>query len=61
MVQASLAQLVKLGSIARHVEELLEPGGHPVDEDAIRSLLGDPDVVRVLGDLDGHGLLPVKR
>lgn len=53
--------LIKLGSIARHAEELIDPGGHPLDAEAIRGLLADPEIIAVLDALDRLALLPVKR
>jgi hypothetical protein len=53
--------LCKLGSIARHVEEASGPGGHPLDEAAIQSLLSDQEVNGWLGAMDTLALLPVKR
>jgi hypothetical protein len=55
------ALTVKLASIAVHAEELLEPGGHEIDAEAIRGLLSDPDVAHLLAELRGLALLPVKR
>lgn len=60
--QATLPQLVKLASIARHVEEYVDRGvRRPIDLDAAAALLDDPDVVRLMTELDAHALLPVKR
>lgn len=53
--------LIKLGSIARHADEMLGPNGHPFDAETIRSLLTDPDVVEVMAALDRSSLLPSKR
>lgn len=53
--------LVKLGSIAVHVEELLSPTGHGFDKLALDQLLKDPEVVAWLKDMDRLALLPVKR
>jgi hypothetical protein len=53
--------LVKLGSIARHVEEALGAGGHPHDLAAVKSLLEDPEVQAWMGAADALALLPVKR
>ena len=52
---------IKLGSIAAHARELIEPGGHPLDAEAIRGLLEDPDVKGYLEVLDLASLLPVAR
>ena len=53
--------LIKLGSIAVHAEEMLSPGGHPFDRDAIKSLLTDPEVRAFLDDKEMAVYLPVKR
>ena len=53
--------LVKLGSIVRHAEEAVGPGGHGLDELTVRALLEDPDVVEWMAAMDRLGLLPVKR
>jgi hypothetical protein len=52
---------VKLGSIARHVEELVGPAPHVVDKHAIEALLGDPEVVEWMKAADNMALLPVPR
>jgi hypothetical protein len=61
VIVATVPQLVKLGSIARHAEELIGPGGHPTDADTIRSLLQDPDVTKLMQQMDDMALLPVAR
>lgn len=53
--------LVKLGSLAVHAEELLEPGGHELDAASIRGLLADPEVAAWLGEMRELALLPLKR
>lgn len=55
------ATLCKLGSIVRHTQELLSPGGHEVDRIALSNLLDDADVVHWLEDMDAAALLPVMR
>lgn len=55
------ATLVKLGSIAVHAEELLEPGAHPFDVEALKGLLSDPAVTAWREQMDAMALLPVKR
>jgi hypothetical protein len=57
----SVTALVKLGSIARHAEELLSPDAHEFDAAAIRSLLADPEVVEWMASADALSLLPVGR
>lgn len=53
--------LVKLGSIARHAQELVSPDGHEFDKIALSSLLDDADVVAWMEDMDAAALLPVLR
>ena len=53
--------VVKLASLARHAEELLEGSGHSLDVEAIRGLVSDPEVQEAFSYLDGLALLPVKR
>lgn len=53
--------LVKLGSIAVHVEEMLSPKGHDYDRIAIEQLLKDAEVVEWIKAMDKMAMLPVKR
>jgi hypothetical protein len=53
--------IVKLGSIARHVEELCGPQPHVLDQHALEALLGDPEVQEWMKAADGVALLPVPR
>jgi hypothetical protein len=53
--------LVKLGSIARHVEELCGPQPHVLDQHALKALLDDPEVQEWMKAADGMALLPVLR
>lgn len=57
----TLSLLVKLASVAVHVEEYLAPGGHPFDAQAIRSILADAEVKKCFEQMRAMGLLPVKR
>lgn len=57
----SLTVIIKLGSIARHAEEVISPGVHPLDAVAIQGLLEDPEVVEWMADADKLALLPVMR
>lgn len=57
----SATLLVKLGSLAVHVDELLSPSGHAVDRSAIEGILADAEVRDWLRDMNGLALLPVKR
>lgn len=60
-LQPGVPLLVKLGSIAVHVEELLSPDGHNFDRVALAELLRDPEVVAWRESMDAMALLPVKR
>lgn len=53
--------LAKLGSIVSHVEEGLDPNGHPLDRVAVRALLEDQGVVEWMAAMAERGLVPVKR
>lgn len=53
--------LIKLGSIAVHVEEMLSPSGHAFDKIALQSLLEDPEVVAWVAKMDKLAMLPKKR
>lgn len=53
--------LVKLGSIAVHVEELLSPAGHDYDREAIKSLLADPEIKDWIAAMDKMAFMPKKR
>lgn len=56
-----LSTLMKLASIAVHVDEYLGGHGHAFDERAIRSLLDDEDVRATLRDMRKSGLVPKPR
>lgn len=56
-----LTLLVKLGSIAVHVDEMLAPRGHPLDRVALHSLLADPEVKEWVAQMDAMAMLPKKR
>ena len=60
-LKPTIGLLVKLGSLAVHIDELLSAGGHEYDRVAIRSLLSDPDVIEWLKAFNGMGFLPIKR
>ena len=57
----SVSLLVKLGSLAVHIEEIISPSGHPFDKDAIKTLLDDAEVISWLKAMDAMAMLPVKR
>ena len=53
--------LLKLGSIVVHADELISDNGHPLDKEAIRGLLEDPEVKTWLSDMQEMAMLPLKR
>ena len=53
--------LVKLGSIAIHIEELASPSGHHFDKIAVASLLNDPEVKDWLAQMNAMAMIPRKR
>lgn len=53
--------LVKLGSLAVHIEEMLSPTGHEYDRAAIDTILTDLEVAAWLAAMGKMGFLPVKR
>jgi hypothetical protein len=61
MDSPSLSLLVKLGSIAVHVDEMLSSLGHNVDREAIKQLLADPEVATWIEQMTDEGMLPVQR
>lgn len=60
-VSPPITVVIKLGSIARHVEELLGPSGHSFDKVALAGLLNDPEVREWMAAADELALLPVIR
>ncbi len=60
-MQPKMSILVKLGSLAVHVDELLSPQGHTFDKEAIKSLLDDPELNEWLAAMDAMSFLPKKR
>lgn len=60
-LKPSPALLVKLGSIAVHVDEMLSPGGHTFDRVALQGLLADPEVKAWRVEMDKMAMLPVMR
>ena len=53
--------LIKLGSIVVHYEEMLAPGGHPLDKQALNTLNSDPEVREWFEAMDKMAFLPKKR
>lgn len=61
-LQPSVTLLVKLGSMARHAEEMLDPDkGHEFDLSTFRTLMKDPEIIDWFEAMDKLALLPVKR
>lgn len=58
-LQPSLSLLVKLGSIAVHVEEMLSTNRHRFDIVALQTLLDDVEVRQWIKDMGVY--MPVKR
>lgn len=52
---------LKLACIAVHAAEMLGPGGHEMDRQAILGLLADPAVKSYLEDPEMRVFLPLKR
>lgn len=67
LLKPSNTQLIKLGSIAVHAEELLDMQASgdaraaQFDIEAIRGLLADAEVRAILDDPSSQVFLPVKR
>lgn len=61
VLNPSVPLLMKLGSIAIHVEEAMSVEGHPFDVMTLRSLLEDREVRSWLAEMDKLALLPLKR
>lgn len=53
--------LIKLGSLAVHIDEYLSPDGHDLDKSAIDGILADPEIKVWLEAMDGRAFLPAKR
>jgi hypothetical protein len=60
-LKPSMTLLVKLGSIAVHVEEILSPQGHSFDKAALDTVLKDSEVKAWITAMDEMALLPRKR
>lgn len=53
--------LAKLGSIAVHAEEFIEPDRHLFDKIALEGLLQDPEIREWLNDMALLAMIPHKR
>lgn len=60
-LKPTVTLLVKLGSIAVHIEELASPSGHHFDKIAVASLLNDPEVKEWLAQMNAMAMIPRKR
>lgn len=56
-----MSLLCKLASIAVHAEEYHSPHGHPLDLDALKSNLADPEVQEWVAAMGAASLIPLKR
>lgn len=57
----SASLLCKLASITVHADELLSSNGHPMDRDALLSVINDPEVRGWISEMQAAALAPVKR
>lgn len=53
--------LIKLGSIAVHVDEMLSAKGHDFDRHALDTVLYDAEITEWLKAMDKLSFLPLKR
>ena len=60
-LKPDVALLCKLGSIARHAQELTSKDGHAFDRIALLDVLKDRAVTEWLASMDAMALLPVMR
>lgn len=60
-LRPTASALVKIGSALVHAEEMMAPGGHQFDKEALDQLLTDPEVRQWLDQMGALALLPVKR
>lgn len=60
-LKPSITLLVKIGSIAVHIDEILSPDGHIFDRHALESLQADPEVKEWIEQMTQMAFLPVKR
>jgi hypothetical protein len=58
---STLSVLVKLASLAVHVEEYFSAGYHQFDKTAIDQLLADPEIGDWIAKMTEKEMLPVKR
>lgn len=60
-LKPSASVLVKLGSIAVHIDEMLSLTGHKFDRFALETVLYDPEIKEWLASMDKLAMLPKKR
>jgi hypothetical protein len=66
-LEPDASTLIKIGSLARHGEEIVrkirtdDHGPHEVDLAAVEGLLSDPEVQEWMAAMDAKALLPVMR
>jgi len=60
-LKPKLDVLIKLGSIAVHVDEAISLKGHAFDVIALEGLLKDKDIINWIKEMDKMALLPKKR
>ena len=60
-LKPELALLVKLGSIAIHLDEMLSDKMHEYDQITLQGLLQDKEVIDWLEEMDRLALIPKKR
>jgi hypothetical protein len=53
--------LIKLGSIVRHVDEMLSSKGHAFDKYTLDALMKDPEILEWMKGMDKMAFLPLKR
>ena len=60
-LKPAVTVLVKLGSIAVHVEEMMSPTGHAFDHAVLEQLLNDTEIRLWLARMDELAMLPLER
>ena len=60
-LKPSVGVLVKLGSLAVHIDEYLSENGHPYDKEAINTLLSDTELEEWIAEMSKMAMLPEKR
>lgn len=60
-LKPSASILIKLGSIAVHIDEMLSAKGHDFDRHALNTVLYDPEIKEWLRAMEKLAFLPLKR